>query len=160
MKIKIFTVGGTIDKVYFDEKSTYEVGEPSVKGILRDANVGFEYECEALLAKDSLDMNDEDRLLVLDRIESDESDSVVVTHGTDTMVETGLYLKGKVSKVVVLTGALEPARFKTSDAVFNVACAVTAAQTLPPGVYIAMNGRVFDPENVRKNAKLGRFEQI
>ncbi len=161
MKIKLLTVGGTIDKVYFDKKSTYQVGRPTAGDILGEANVGFEYQCEEVLAKDSLDMTDDDRRLVLKRVQADANRHIIITHGTDTMVETARYIEGKVGdKTVVLTGALQPARFKTSDAVFNIGCAVAAVQALPPGVYIVMNGRIWKPGNVRKNVERERFEEI
>lgn len=158
MKIKIFSVGGTIDKVYFDRKSKYEVGKPKIGEILAEANVNFEYQIEALLYKDSLDMTDADRDLVFNAVRSDEHRRIVLTHGTDTMIQTGLKLKDISEKVIVLTGAMAPAIFKYSDAAFNIGCAVAAVQALPPGVYIAMNGRIFDPETARKNVAKNWFE--
>lgn len=159
MKIKIFAVGGTIDKVYFDRKSDYQVGEPTIEQILRDASVSFEYECESVLKKDSLDMTDADRRLLYDRIAADPNRLVLVTHGTDTMIQTAKTLQGLRGKVIVLTGAIEPARSKTSDAPFNVGSAVTAVQLLPEGVYIALHGRIFDPGRVTKNRERNRFEE-
>lgn len=159
MKIKIFTVGGTIDKVYFDAKSTYQVGDPRVTEILKSANITFEYECESLLYKDSLDMDDQDRQLIFDKLQADTHQYIVITHGTDTMVETARKLQAISDKVIVLTGAMEPARFISSDAVFNVGCAIGAVQCLPPGIYIAMNGRIFHADKVRKNVELNRFEE-
>ncbi len=160
MKIKIFSVGGTIDKIYFDKKSQFDVGESVVDEILAEANVNFEYGCESILSKDSLDMTDDDRRLIFDKINSDLNKHIIITHGTDTMIETAKRLKLISGKVIVLTGSMQPARFKTSDAAFNVGCAITAVQSLSPGVYIAMNGCVFDPEKVRKNRELNRFEVI
>lgn len=160
MKIKIYAVGGTIDKVYFDRKSEFEVGEPKVGEILKEANVNFKYEISSILHKDSLDMTDEDRQLVFDAVKSDEHRYIVLTHGTDTMIQTAKKLKTIPKKVIVLTGAIEPARFKSSDAAFNIGSAVAAVQTLQPGVYIAINGRIFDPDNVRKNLERNWFEDI
>ena len=160
MKIKIYTVGGTIDKVYFDRKSTYEVGEPKIGEILREANVKLEYEISSILHKDSLDMTDEDRQLIFDKIVSDEHRHLVLTHGTDTMIQTAKKLKTIPDKVIVLTGAMEPARFKYSDAAFNIGCAVAAVQVLRPGVYIAMNGRIFDPDRIKKNLEQNWFEEL
>jgi L-asparaginase len=160
MKVKIYTVGGTIDKVYFDRKSTYEVGEPTIGAILQEAHVNLDYEIASLLHKDSLDMTDADRQLVYDTINADDHRHIVVTHGTDTMIETALKLMSIPAKVVVLTGAMEPARFKSSDAAFNIGCAVTAVQALPPGVYIAMNGRIFKPDKVKKNLEKNWFETL
>jgi len=160
MKIKIYTVGGTIDKVYFDRKSTYEVGEPKIGEILKEANVTLEYEISSILHKDSLDMTGKDRQLIFDKIVSDEHRHIVLTHGTDTMIQTAKKLKPIPDKVIVLTGAMEPARFKYSDAAFNIGCAVAAVQVLTPDVYIAMNGRIFDPDRVKKNLEQNWFEEI
>ena len=160
MKIKIYTVGGTIDKVYFDRKSTYEVGESTIGEILREANVNLEYEITSILHKDSLDMTDEDRQLICDKISSDEHRYIVVTHGTDTMIQTAKKLKTVPAKVIVFTGAMAPARFKYSDAVFNIGAAVAAVQVLKPGVYIAMSGRIFNPDRVKKNLEKNWFENL
>ncbi|SMC28022.1 L-asparaginase [Desulfacinum hydrothermale DSM 13146] len=159
-KIFIFTTGGTIDKVYFDQKSRYEVGEPQVEVILREANVTAAYEIRPLMRKDSLDLTDADRALVRRAVEECPSGRIIITHGTDTMKETAQVLQGMPGKVIVLTGAIEPARIKSSDAPFNVGAAMAAVQTLPPGVYIAMNGRIFDPRRVRKNREANRFEEV
>ncbi len=160
MKIKIFSVGGTIDKVYFDKLSKYQVGFPSVRAILESLPIAFEYEIESLLRKDSLDMDDGDRQLIRDRVESEPCRKIIITHGTDTMVETAKKINDLGGKCIVLTGAMEPADFKSSDAVFNVGVAVGAVSSLPDGVYIAMNGRIFDPVKCRKNRDLGIFEEL
>jgi L-asparaginase len=160
MKIKFFTTGGTIDKVYFDAKSEFEVGPPQVSELLRDANVTFEHEVESILRKDSLDMQEADRALIRQLVASDPASRIVVTHGTDTMIQTALALKGIPGKTIVLTGSMQPARLRVTDAAFNVGAAVSAAQTLPPGVYIAMNGRIFNPDTSRKNIAGHRFEEI
>ena len=158
MKIKIFSVGGTIDKVYFDELSQYQVGFPSVRDILGGLPIAFDYEIESLLRKDSLDMDNTDRQLVREHVIAEPCPKIIITHGTDTMIETGKTLSGIGGKCIVLTGAMEPANFKSSDAVFNVGVAVGAVSSLPDGVYIAMNGRIFDPFKCRKNRELGLFE--
>jgi L-asparaginase len=160
MKIKFFTTGGTIDKVYFDARSEYQVGAPQVTEILKDANVAFEYEVESILQKDSLDMTPDDRETIRRAVAADPGDKIVITHGTDTMVDTARHLMGLAGKTIVFTGALEPARSRYTDATFNVGCAIAAAQTLPPGVYIAMNGRVYAAERVRKNYEARRFEEV
>ena len=159
MKIKIFTTGGTIDKVYFDQKSEYQVGDPQANGVLERANVVLEYEVESIIRKDSLDFSDEDRELIRQKVESTPLKRVVITHGTDTMIDTAKLLKNISGKTIVMTGSMYPAQFRDSDAVFNIGCAVTAAQILKPGVYIAMNGRIFNPHRVRKNVELNRFEE-
>ena len=157
-KLLIITTGGTIDKIYFDDKSDYQVGEPQISQILHAMHVAFEFEVSALMRKDSLHITDEDRKLIRAAIAGSTAGHVLITHGTDTMVETAVDLKGLEGKTIVLTGALNPARFRDSDAIFNIGCAVGAVQALPPGVYIAMNGKVWDPENVRKNTSQNRFE--
>ena len=160
MFIRFLTTGGTIDKIYFDAKSRFEVGDSQVRHILSEGRVGFEYDVVALFQKDSLDLTDADRAELRRYIERDEARRYVVTHGTDTMVETAKVLEGIPDRTIVLTGALSPARFKTTDAVFNVGMAVAAVQTVAPGVYIAMNGEVFTPGAVRKNVEQNRFERL
>jgi L-asparaginase len=160
MRIQFLTAGGTIDKVYFDAKSEYEVGPPQVVEILKEAHVTLDYAVESLLSKDSLDMTDEDRLLIRRRVEADPCPRIVITHGTDTMVQTALALRGVAGKTIVLTGSMQPARFKVTDAVFNIGAAIGAVQGLPPGVYIAMNGRIFDPARTRKNVAGNCFEEL
>ena len=160
MKIKFLTTGGTIDKIYFDAKSEFEVGPPQVSELLNDANVAFEHEVESILRKDSLDLTEADRALIRGRVAADPAAHIIVTHGTDTMIQTALALKGIPGKTIVLTGSIQPARLRVTDAGFNLGVAVMAVQTLPPGVYIAMNGRIFNPEACRKNAASHRFEEI
>ncbi|MDR6644639.1 L-asparaginase [Luteibacter sp. 1214] len=159
-QLTIVTTGGTIDKVYFDEKSDYQIGSPQIGDILTQLGVAFRFDVIPILRKDSLHVTDEDRALMRSTIEAQPHRHVLVTHGTDTMVETARVLAGIPNKVIVLTGALNPARFQGSDAVFNIGCAVGAVQTLTDGVYIAMNGRVWNPESVRKNRDANRFEAI
>ncbi len=160
MFIKFLTTGGTIDKIYFDDSSRFEVGESQVEHILREALVRVDYEVVSLLRKDSLDIDEGDRARIRDYIAADPGRRFVITHGTDTMVETGLALRSLADRVIVLTGALSPARFRTTDAVFNVGMATAAAQTLAPGVYIAMSGTIFPVDAVRKNREKNRFEGI
>ena len=159
MKIKFFAVGGTIDKVYFDSLSRYEVGDSNISDILQNARVNFDYEIASLLKKDSLDMTEQDRLIVLKAVQDDLNDKIIITHGTDTMIETAKALSPIKDKVIVLTGAMEPAKFKTSDAVFNIGSAVASVQVLPTGVYLAISGRIFTPDNVRKNRAQMQFEE-
>ena len=158
--LTIVTTGGTIDKIYFDDKSAYEIGDPQIGKILEALGVAFTFDVLPALRKDSLHVTDEDRALIRSTIEAQPHRHVLVTHGTDTMVETAQVLAGIPGKVIVLTGALNPARFQGSDAVFNIGCAVGAVQTLPDGVYIAMNGRIWNPAHVRKNRDANRFESI
>ena len=160
MYIKFLTTGGTIDKIYFDAMSRFEVGDSQIEHILSEGLVSFDYEVVSLFRKDSLDMSDEDRLKVREYIAGDDSERYVISHGTDTMVETADALTGLDGRTIVLTGALSPARFRSTDAVFNVGMAVAAAQTAPPGVYLAISGRVFPAGTVRKNRDANRFEPL
>jgi L-asparaginase len=159
-KLLIITTGGTIDKIYFDDKSDYQIGEPQISQILHAMNVAFDFEVTALMRKDSLHLNDNDRQLIRSAIAASDTRHILITHGTDTMTETAEVLKGLEDKTIVLTGALNPARFRDSDAIFNIGCALGAVQSLVPGVYIAMNGKVWHPEDVRKNRRANRFEHV
>jgi len=158
-KINILTTGGTIDKVYFDAKSTYEVGEPQIGEVLERSDVVFDYTVRTLCHKDSLDLTADDRRLLHDVIRRDEGRLFIVTHGTDTMAVTAEMLRDIPDKVIVLTGASQPAGFRSSNAIFNIGCAVAAVQSLPPGVYVVMNGRIFEAGKVRKNLETRKFEE-
>lgn len=160
MRLHIITTGGTIDKIYFDAKSDYQVGEPVIGELLRRMGVGFAFTVESAMRKDSLDMDDQDRALIRQLASRCEEDRVLITHGTDGMVATARALQGIPGKCIVLTGALQPAAFADSDAIFNIGCAIGAVQSRPPGVYIAMNGRVFDGQKVIKNVAANRFEAV
>ncbi len=160
MFIRFITTGGTIDKIYFDALSQFEVGESQISHILGEGLVEFDYDVVPLLQKDSLDVTDDDRARLRQYIVDDDAERYVITHGTDTMPETADALRGIEGKTIVLTGALSPARFKTTDAVFNVGMAVAAVQVATPGVYIAMSGQVFAAGEVRKNRAANRFERV
>ena len=160
LRFTIYTTGGTIDKVYFDAKGGYEVGAPMVRQILEHARVVGEVPIVELLRKDSLEMTGADRAAIRAAIADSQATRIVVTHGTDTRVETARELQGIQGKTIVLTGALQPARFADSDAEFNLGLAIGAVQALPAGVYIAANGQVFPADAVRKNPALNRFEAI
>ena len=157
-ELLIVTTGGTIDKVYFDDKSDYQVGDPQIGGILRELGVAFRFTVIPIMRKDSLHITDSDRELIRATIAAQAMRHVLVTHGTDSMVETARVLASIPDKTIVITGALNPARFRGSDAEFNIGTAVGAVQSLPAGVYIAMNGRIWDPMKVRKNVAANRFE--
>ena len=157
-KLLIVTTGGTIDKVYFDDMSDYQIGDPQIGQILDMIHVGFEFEVNAMMRKDSLHLSEEDRHAIYDTIAASSATHVLITHGTDGMVKTAMKLTGIQDKTMVLTGALNPARFRDSDAVFNIGCAVGALQALPHGAWIAMNGCIWDPRQVRKNRDENRFE--
>jgi len=159
-KLLIITTGGTIDKIYFDDKSDYQVGEPQISQILHAMHVAFDFEVTALMRKDSLHITDKDRTLIRATVEASTCSHVLITHGTDSIKDTAEALEGIEGKTIVLTGALNPARFRDSDAVFNIGCALGAVQSLPAGVYIAMNGKVWIPEEVRKNVRANVFEHV
>lgn len=154
----IITTGGTIDKVYFDATSQYEVGEPTLEHIFREAGVNLEYRLISLMRKDSLEITATDRQLIRDTISASDESQILITHGTDTMSDTAEFLRGIAGKTIVLTGAMAPARFRTTDAIFNVGCALGAVQSKPEGVYLAMNGCIFTAGKVEKNLTAGRFE--
>lgn len=158
--IAVLTTGGTIDKVYFDAKSSYEIGDSPIPELLDGSNLSLALEIRTLMRKDSLDMTDDDRRAVRAAVLECDRTRIVITHGTDTMVDTARVLMDVPGKTIVLTGAMQPARFRATDALYNLASALTAAQVLPPGVYIAMNGRIFDPARTRKNREMNCFEEI
>jgi L-asparaginase len=157
-ELLIITTGGTIDKVYFDDLSDYQIGEPQAGKILESVKASFAFQLIGLMRKDSLHLNADDRALIRLTVSNNSLEHVLITHGTDTMVETAAALQSIPGKTIVLTGALSPARFQGSDAPFNIGAAVGALQSLPNGVWICMNGQVFDSRNVRKNRSAGRFE--
>ncbi len=157
--IKIFTTGGTIDKIYFDAASTFQVGEPQIGEVLRSAGVTAAYEIVSLMRKDSLDMDEDDRARVRDAVQAEACRRILITHGTDTMVQTALALGDVGQRTVVFTGAMQPARFHVTDAIFNIGFALGVASSHGPGVYLAMNGQVFDPDKVRKNRDAACFEE-
>jgi L-asparaginase len=159
-KILILTTGGTIDKVYFDARSTYEVGPPHIATVLGEMDLAVDYSVRSLFRKDSLEMTDQDREAILTAVLSAAERRILITHGTDTMVQTARHLARDHGKTVVLTGSLTPGLFKASDALFNIGGALTAVQILPPGVYIAMNGALFTHDKVRKNLEKNRFEEL
>lgn len=159
-RVKIFCTGGTIDKVYFDALSEYKIGEPVANGILREALAKFPYTVESILKKDSLEITDEDREKIFNQVKADSCAHILITHGTDTMIDTAQRLQEIPDKTIVLTGAMQPARFRNTDATFNMGYAIAAAQHLPAGVYLAMNGQIFTPNAVQKNRAEAQFESI
>ncbi|MFB4204601.1 asparaginase domain-containing protein [Arhodomonas sp. KWT2] len=156
--ILVLATGGTFDKVYADALSEFRVGEPQAPGILEQARVDVAWRVEAVLAKDSLELTDADRRALRARVEASGARRVIITHGTDTMAETAEALAGGDGRTIVLVGAMQPARMRETDAPFNLGFALAAVQLLVPGVYIAMNGRVFEAGRVRKDRRAGRFE--
>ena len=155
-KVCIITTGGTIDKVYFDASSEFEVGSPVIEQILEEAKSKISYRLLPLFRKDSLEINDADRKLIRQTVEVCEENLILITHGTDTMTETAKYLQG-LDKTIVLTGSLSPARFRSTDAIFNIGLALGALQSITSGVYITMNGQVFAADKVVKDQGLKQF---
>jgi L-asparaginase len=160
MAIAIFTAGGTIDKVYFDAKGGYQVGAPMVRELLAHARLAAQPRIVELLRKDSLEMTVEDRDAIRAAVAASPEARIIVTHGTDTMVETAQALRDIAGKTIVLTGALQPGRFSDSDAAFNLGLAFAAVQLCSQGVYVVANGTIFPGAQVRKNRELNRFELI
>ena len=160
MDVVIFTTGGTIDKVYFDAKGGYQVGAPMVRELLGHARLAVPPRITELLRKDSLEMSAADREGIRVAVAASTETHVIVTHGTDTMVETARVLRDIAGKTIVLTGALQPGRFSDSDAAFNLGLAYAAVQLCSAGVYVVANGTVFPGDRVRKNRELNCFELI
>ena len=159
--IKIFVTGGTFDKDYDEKNGKLYFKDTHMSEILNLGRSKVEVNIETLMMIDSLDMKDSDRRLIVDSCEITNEKNIIVTHGTDTMTETANKLGEKnLQKTIVLTGAMIPYKFGTSDGLFNIASALAYVQTLSNGVYVAMNGRVFSHDNVIKNKKTGVFEEI
>lgn len=156
-EIIIFTTGGTIDKAYFDALSTYQIADSMIPRLLETARVSYPHRVEQIFRKDSLELTDADRAEIATYVADSGSRRIIITHGTDTMTETAKSLTGFTDKVIVLVGALAPARFNESDAAFNLGMAFATVQSAPPGVYITMNGTVFDALKVIKDRDRGAF---
>ena len=157
-QVKIFCTGGTIDKVYFDALSDYQIGNPVVENILNEGLAKFSFAVDSILKKDSLEITDEDREKIYQHVAAESCGNILITHGTDTMINTAQRLEEIKDKTIVLTGAMQPARFRNTDAIFNIGYAIAAAQHLPHGVYLAMNGQIFTPDAVQKNRAAAQFE--
>lgn len=159
MKITFVQTGGTIDKDYPKTVKGYafEIAEPAVKRILQKVNPNFEFEIISLLKKDSLDITDTDREKILEACIKANNSKIIITHGTDTMLETAEKLKDLKEKVIVLTGAMRPEKFSDSDASFNIGTAIGAINLLEAGIYIAMNGRIYAWDKCKRNKETGQF---
>ena len=161
LPVLVITTGGTIDKQYFDALSAYQIGETSVPRLLEIARVRRPFRVVELMRKDSLDLTDADRAAIRAEVNAVAETMIVITHGTDTMVETARAVaQGVQGKTVVLTGAMVPYAFGSSDGLFNLGSALSLAEALSPGVYIAMNGQHFVWDWVKKNRETGVFERI
>ncbi len=159
MRIVFIQTGGTIDKDYPRTQKGYafEIREPAVERILQKVHPNFDYKIIPLLKKDSQDIVEQDREKIRETCESIDADKIVITHGTDTMLETAQKLNGIKNKVIILTGATRPEKFVDSDASFNVGTAIGAINILSKGVYVAMNGRIYPWNKVKRNKKTGQF---
>lgn len=161
MSIRIFITGGTFDKEYNELNGQLYFKDSHLSDLLEMGRSKVEVEIRTLMMVDSLEMTDEDRQLIAYQCNNCEETQIVITHGTDTMSETAKMLAKEVKdKTIVLTGAMIPIKFGSSDGLFNLGSALAFAQTLPVGVYVAMNGRCFNWDNVRKNRQTGVFEEI
>ena len=155
--ILVLTTGGTIDKLYFDALSEYQIGDSVVDRLLATARVSKPFRVQGLMRKDSLELDDADRATITRAAAEAPERQIVITHGTDTMTETAKALAGIAGKTIVLIGALAPARFADSDATFNLGMAFATAQIAPAGVWIAMNGTIFPADKVRKDRAANAF---
>jgi L-asparaginase len=161
MSIHIFITGGTFDKEYDELRGTLFFRKTHVPEMLRLGRSRLDVKVTPLMLMDSLDMTPADRARIVDECARCEEKCIVVTHGTDTMVETGRELAAAITgKTIVLTGAMIPYAFGSSDGLFNLGSALSFAQSLPAGVYVAMNGQYFHWNEVRKNREIGAFEPI
>jgi L-asparaginase len=160
--MKILITGGTLDKQYNPLNGALIFNQSSVTDMLAQSRNTLEIDIDTLMLKDSLEMNDNDRLFISQACNECDDKHVIITHGTDTMVESAQIIAAQLApnKTVVLLGAMVPYQFKRSDALFNLGCAITAVQILPAGVYITMNGQVFDYREVQKNRTLGKFVSV
>ncbi len=158
--IRILITGGTFDKEYDEINGRLFFKDSHLPEMLTLGRARLSLEVRALMMVDSLDMTDADRALIAEQCRATPGDRVVITHGTDTMAETARFIAGRVTdKTIVLTGAMIPYKFGSSDGLFNLGSALAFVQTLPAGVYVAMNGRCFTAAGVRKNKQTGIFEE-
>ena len=161
MPIRIFVTGGTFDKEYNELTGQLFFKDTHLSEILKLGRSRVDVTIRTLMMIDSLEMTDEDRNMIAQQCERSEEGRIIITHGTDTMAETaGVLASKKIPKTIVLTGAMIPYKFGSSDGLFNLGSALAFVQALPHGVYVAMNGRYFNWDNVRKNRKTGEFEEI
>ena len=159
--IKIFVTGGTFDKDYDEKNGKLFFQKTHMNEILALGRSRVDVDIETLMMLDSLDMKDKDRDVIVENCNKTNAQKIIITHGTDTMTKTADILGRKnLTKTIVITGAMIPYKFGTSDGLFNIASALAYVQTLPYGVYIAMNGRVFEFDKVLKNKETGVFEEI
>ena len=161
MSVRILIPGGTFDKEYDEITGMLYFKDTHMREILDLGRSKLDVKIRTLMLVDSLDMTNDDRAVILDNCKRVPESQIVITHGTDTMTDTArIIANGNIEKTIILTGAMIPYKFGSSDGLFNFGCALAFAQSLPPGVYIAMNGRYFDWDKVKKNRKTGVFEEL
>ena len=161
MNIRIFVTGGTFDKEYDEINGNLYFKKTHIREMLDLGRSKIDVNISTLMMKDSLEMKNEDRALILDNCLKAKEDKIIITHGTDTMVETAKSIAArKLNKTVVLTGAMTPYKFGNSDGLFNLGAAIGFVQSLNHGVYIAMNGKYFNHDEVEKNNGIGEFTPI
>ncbi|TMI66116.1 MAG: asparaginase [Bacteroidetes bacterium] len=161
MSIRVFITGGTFDKEYNELDGKLFFQDTHLPEMLKLGRCNLDVELRTLMMIDSLEMGVDERELIVFQCNRSDEDKIVITHGTDTMTETAKVLAEKVKdKTVVLTGAMIPYKFGSSDGLFNLGSALAFVQTLPHGIYIAMNGKIFNWDNVRKNKQTGQFEEL
>ena len=161
MEIKVFITGGTFDKEYNELNGSLYFKETHLKEMLDLGRSRLNLSLATLMMKDSLDFEDADRALIAKACNETSCNKVLITHGTDTMTNTAAYLSKKCKgKTIVLTGAMVPYKFGSSDGLFNLGSALAFVQVLEPGIYIAMNGKIFEAGKVKKNTDKGEFEAI
>jgi L-asparaginase len=161
MAIRILITGGTFDKEYNELTGELFFKDTHLPEMLKLGRCRTEVDIRTLMMIDSLDMTEQDRALIADHCLKADEKKIIITHGTDTMADTARFLAGRIiDKTIVITGAMIPYKFGSSDGLFNLGSAMAFVQSLPPGVYVAMNGRVFPWNNVRKNRKTGEFEEL
>ena len=159
MKILFLQTGGTIDKDYPRSSNgwAFEIHEPAVQRILKKLNPSFTFEIKSVFKKDSLEIDQKDRALLLEACSNSNENKIIITHGTDTIIETAAYLSKIKNKTIVLTGAMRPEKFTDSDADLNIGMAIAGIQTLSDGVYISMHGVIDRQENIDRNPKTGQY---
>ncbi|MBN8836927.1 MAG: asparaginase [Sphingobacteriia bacterium] len=161
MSIRIFITGGTFDKEYNELNGQLFFKDTHLPEMLKLGRSRVEVDIRTLMMIDSLEMTDDDRALIARQCEHADEDKIIITHGTDTMSETAAYIAERIQhKTIVLTGAMIPYKFGSSDGLFNLGSALAFVQTLPHGIYVAMNGRYFNWNNVKKNKQTGEFQEI
>lgn len=161
MAIRILITGGTFDKEYNELTGELFFKDTHLPEMLKLGRCRVSVDIRTLMMIDSLDMTEQDRIMIADHCVKADEKRIIITHGTDTMAETARFLGGRIQdKTVVLTGAMIPYKFGSSDGLFNLGSSLAFVQSLPPGVYVAMNGRIFQWDNVRKNKQTGEFEEL